>query len=345
MMTAARFHQAHQPLVLEQVEVPQPGPGEVLLEVQACGLCGSDLHILKGETFTGFTPIIMGHEAAGIVAELGPAVSGWQVGDRVAVNCVMSCGLCFNCQRGRDSICLERKLIGIHVDGALAKYVKVKARSLVPLPDAITFEQGAITTDAVATPYHALKARGGLRSGDSVAIIGAGGLGSHAVKLARIMGAKPVIAVDVSPEVLARARSFGADYVVNAANDDPVEAVAEITKGLGVDLALECVGSARTVTWAVQMTCVGGCAVVVGLSPESIDLGEITPFVRKEVALMGSSAFETKEIKELVDLAAAGRLDLSQSVSGTLSLKEINQGLERLEKNKGDIVRLVVNSF
>ena len=344
-MTAARFHQPGKPLALEEVPVPRPGHGEVLVEVKACGLCGSDLHILKGETFTGFLPITLGHEAAGVIMALGPEVSGWQEGDRVAVNCVQSCGLCHNCQRGRDSICLNRKLIGIHINGALAPFVKVKARSLLNLPEAMPFEQGALITDAVATPYHALHARGELKSGQSVAIFGLGGLGAHAVKLARLMGAAPIIAVDISTPVLERAAGFGADHMVNAKDCDPVEAIREITGGRGVDVALECVGSGAIVAQAMASTAVGGRTVVVGLTPDHLELGEVTPFVRSEVAVMGSSAFESKEIQQLINLVVSGRLDVSRSVSGTYSLSQVNQALDRLEHNPGDILRLVVNSF
>ena len=345
MMTAARFHEAGKPLSLDEVPVPCPGPGEVLVEVKACGLCGSDLHILKGETFTGFTPIILGHEAAGIIEALGPEVAGWQEGDRVAVNCVQSCGLCHNCQQGRDSICLNRKLIGIHIDGALAPYVAVKARTLIKLPESMPFEQGALLTDAVATPYHALSARGELGSGQSAAIFGLGGLGAHAVKLTRLMGAAPIIAVDISDPVLKRAAEFGADHTVNAKTQDPVVAIKELTGGRGVDVALECVGSGLIVRQAMEATAVGGRTVVVGLTPDQLELGEITPFVRSEVAVMGSSAFETKEIEQLMSLVASGRLDVSRSVSGTFSLSQVNEALERLDKNQGDILRLVVNSF
>lgn len=332
-------------MILEEIPVPRPGLGEVLIQVRACGLCGSDLHILKGETTTGMTPITLGHEAAGVVADLGPGVDGWRVGDRVAVNCVQSCGQCPTCRLGRDSICLNRRLIGIHADGALGGLVKVKARSLVALPPEMSFEEGAIITDAVATPYHALVARAGLKSGQTVAVFGLGGLGAHAVKLARLMGAAWIIAVDITPSVLKRASAFGADETVNASREDPVAVIKELTSGRGVEVALECVGSGRTVSQAVQSTAVGGRTVVVGLSPDRLELGEITPFVRSEVSVMGSSAFETKEIEQLIGLVVSGRLDLSGSITDTLPLEEVNQGLKRLETNSGEILRLVVNSF
>jgi D-arabinose 1-dehydrogenase-like Zn-dependent alcohol dehydrogenase len=344
-MLAARFHAPNEPLRLEQVPMPSPGEGQVLIEVAACGLCGSDLHILKGETFTGFTPIIMGHEAAGRVAALGPGVSGWGIGDRVAVNCVQSCGVCLNCQRGRDNLCLNRKLTGIHLDGALAPYMTALSRSLVRLPEGISFEQGAVATDAAATPYHALKARGGLTSGDSLAIFGAGGLGSHAVMLGRMMGASPIFAVDVNQKALDRALELGADHAVRADQGDAPQAIKDLTGGRGVELALECVGSGKVLAQAAAATAPGGRTVVVGLSPDPLHLDEITPWVRSEVCLIPSSAFSTREIQELVDLAAAGRLDLGRSVTRTLPLSEVNQALDLLDSSPGDIMRLVVNSF
>jgi threonine dehydrogenase-like Zn-dependent dehydrogenase len=231
------------------------------------------------------------------------------------------------------------------VDGALARYVKVKPQNLVALPDRISFEQGAVLTDAVATPYHALKARASIRIGESVAILGVGGLGIHAVMLARLLGAVPVIALDISRSKLRRAAAFGADYIINVGEGDPVEAIKSVTSGRGVDVALECVGSKQTVRWAVECVAIGGRVVVVGHSPEPLTLMGITDFVRKEVSLLGSSGFEIKEISQLVTLASSGRLDLSQSVTETLDLRHVNEGLARLSVHPEELIRLVVNSF
>jgi D-arabinose 1-dehydrogenase-like Zn-dependent alcohol dehydrogenase len=344
-MIAARFSGQGSLLHLEEVPVPRPGPEQVLIEVKACGLCGSDLHIVRGETLTAFAPITLGHEAAGVIAELGPGVQGFRVGDRVAVNCVQSCGFCINCQRGRDSICLNRKLLGIHLDGALAPFMVAKARSLIPLPSHVSFEEGAIATDAVATPYHALKTRAKLTASESLAVFGVGGFGTHAVMLGRLMGASPIIAVDVKRPALDRALSVGADYAINAGDADPVRAIQGLTRGRGVEVGLECVGSGQAVRQCVESVAIGGRAAIVGLGPDPMTLGEITSWVRREVTILGCSAFETKEIEEILNLAAARRLDLSKSVTETLSLEEVNKGLELLDKNPGSILRLVVNSF
>lgn len=345
MMTAARFHSVNQPLRLERVPIPEIGHSDVLIEVKACGICGSDVHIMKGETFPGKTPIILGHEGAGVVASVGEGVTEWRKGDRVVIDCVTSCGSCFHCQRGRDSICLNRKLTGIHLDGALAEYIRVKPRNLIPLPEEISFSQGCLATDAVATPYHALKARANLQASESIAIFGIGGLGLHGVKLARLMGATPVIAVDVFEIALQRASKAGADRTINARDGDPVKVIREWTGGAGVNVALECVGRAETVRWAVESVCSGGRVAIVGLGPDPLRLMEITDFVRKEITVMGSSAFEMKEIKNVLTLMTSGRLDLSTSITRTIALDQVNEGLTELSEEQGKVIRIVVTSF
>jgi len=344
-MIAARFYAPNKPLVLEEVPVPQIGSEEVLVEVKACGLCGSDIHMFKGETPTGKKPIIFGHEIAGVIAKKGESVENWQAGDRVIISCVTSCGSCYNCLAGRDSICIKRVLIGIHVDGGLARYVKVKPRNLVSLPDEITFEQGALLTDAVATPYHAIKSRANLKAGESVAIFGIGGLGVHAVKLARLLGATPIIALDISDSKLMRAVPSGSDENINVTKQDPIKSILSITQERGVDVAVECVGSPQTVRWAAEAVSIGGRAVLIGHSPDPIQLTSITGFVRKEVSVIGSSGFEIKEINQLAALTASGRLDLSDSVTEVFPLENTNEALDRLATGGEDIVRLVINSF
>lgn len=341
-MKAARFYKPNEPLKIEEVPIPVLGPNEVLVEVKATGLCGSDVHIMEGETFTGFTPITLGHESAGVIAEIGEQVSGWKPGDRVCIDCVTTCGCCYNCLRGRDSICLSRKLIGIHLDGALAKYVKVSPRNLVQLPESIPFEQGAILTDAVATPYHAITKRAKFSIGETIAVFGLGGLGVHALQISKLMGAGLVIGVDVEESILARAITFGADVVVNSREEDSVKRIKDLTGGCGVDVALECVGKNLTVSQCVESVRVGGRIVILGLGPNSIHIRPITAFVRGEIELIGSSAFELKEVQQIVQLVASGRLDLSRSVTRRISLEEVNQGIDDLKTKRGNPIRILV---
>jgi D-arabinose 1-dehydrogenase-like Zn-dependent alcohol dehydrogenase len=342
-MLAARFHQVGRPLVIEQIPTPEPGPGEVLVRVKACGICGSDIHIaFEGVTPTAYAPITLGHEPAGEVAACGPGVEGFQPGDRVVVCCFLVCGRCLNCLSGNQQVCLERRCIGIQAEGALAEYVVVPAANLTPLPEEVTFTLGAIITDAVATPFHALAAVGGLRPGETVAVFGCGGLGIHGVQLARLGGAAKVIAVDLRPTVLERARAVGADVGIDASRQEVVPAIREATGGLGVDLAVELVGRQQTIAQAVECLRVGGRAAVAGLGAEPITTMAPTAFVRREAKLLGSYGFTVSEIATLVDLTASGRLDLSGSVSLTLPLERVNEALDMLHQKQGEVVRIVV---
>lgn len=342
-MQAARLHKIGQPLLIEEIPKPNSGPGEVLVRVMACGICGSDLHIaVEGVTPTAFTPITLGHEPAGVVAAVGPDVKSVAIGDRVAVCPLLVCNECINCKRGNQQICLKRGCIGVHADGALAEYLVVPAENLLVLPPSISFEQGAIITDAVATPYHAIFATGRLVAGETVAVFGCGGLGIHGVRLARMGGASLVIAVDVRPSALRRALQAGADLAVNARDTNPVSEIREATGGIGVDLAVELVGEAQSISRAVEALRPGGRASVAGLGPDPITTLPPTEFVRSEVALLGSYGFTVREIGELVRLVDRGRLDLSDSVSLTLPLEKVNEGLRLLQDREADLVRIVL---
>lgn len=342
-MKAARFYEVAEPLVVEDVPCPTPQPGEVLLRVRACGICGSDIHIaIEGVTQTAFKPITLGHEISAEIAELGDGTEGWRVGDRVAVSCIVSCGHCASCRSGNEQLCFRKRLLGVHRNGGLAEFVTVPSNNLVKLPDQISYEEGAILTDAVATPYRALTSRGRLVPGESVVVIGCGGLGIHAVQLARIFGAGLIIAVDVSEVALERAMTLGADLVCRADREDPVAFIKKATGGCGADLALECVGREKTIATALSCLTGGGRAVVVGLGSEEIRGLTATDLVWREVQLLGSFAFTVREIEDVVRLVVNGRLDISGSVSKTIALEEINAGLEALLRKIDDPIRIVV---
>ncbi|HOP48026.1 MAG TPA: zinc-binding dehydrogenase [Desulfobacteraceae bacterium] len=341
-MKAARFYRANEKLRIEEVPVPKPGPTDVIVKVHAAGICGSDVHIVKGHTFTEFAPIILGHEGAGVITEIGDNVQRWNVGDRVCINCVTTCGICYNCLRGRDSICLRRKNIGRDLDGVFAEYVKVNERNLIALPDSIPFDQGAIITDAVATPYHAVVSRARLSVGEKIVVYGLGGIGLHAVSLAKIMGAGLIVGVDVNESAMAAGKEFGADEVFNPKNGDFSKRLLDLTAGDGFDVAIECVGIVGTIRDCIEAVKIGGRVVAVGLGQGDINAGPLLGFVRKEVELMGSSAMELKEISTIVDLVHSGRLDLSKSVTKRVALSEVNACLDALSDKKERIVRMVI---
>ena len=342
-MLAARFTRPGEPLQVVEVPVPRPGAQEVLVRVRATGLCGSDVHIaVEGITPTGCTPITLGHEPAGEVSEVGEGVAGWQLGDRVAVFPLRSCGHCEHCVRGAMQVCSYRRIAGIHVDGALAEYMVTPAATLVALPAEVSFDVGGILTDAVATPFHALADRARLRAGETVAVFGVGGLGLHAVELARFMGAARVIAVDVRAAQLERARSYGADLVVDASGEDPVAAVLAATSGRGVDVAAEFVGLQTTIAQAVDALATGGRAVVVGLGPDPIVGPPPTVFVRKEASIIASYASNRTTVERLVALAASGALDLARSITHVFPLDQADEALRVLHTKDGEPLRVVV---
>ncbi|MFC5950631.1 zinc-binding dehydrogenase [Pseudonocardia lutea] len=325
----------------QAVPRPEPGPGEVLVQVRAAGVCGSDVHFAIEGSPVGLLPITLGHEIAGTVAEPGPDVPGPRVGERVVVNALLTDGTCPQCLAGRASICASRSLVGVHRDGGLAEFVAVPADALLPLPDEIPFEVGAIVTDAVATPFHALTDVARVRAGEAVAIVGAGGLGLHAVQIARLQGASPVIAVDPRASQRTRAAEAGADLVLEP-GAEAAEAVLAATGGTGVDVAAEFVGRADSIAAAAELLRPGGRLVVCGIGPESIVLPPPSVFVRRELQVLGSYGFTTASIRSVLGLITAGRLDLSRSITHRFPLEEADKALQTLHQKLGEPQRVVV---
>jgi 2-desacetyl-2-hydroxyethyl bacteriochlorophyllide A dehydrogenase len=342
-MRAARLHEpgADDPDVrIDDVAVPSPGPGQVLVEVHACGVCASDLHVVAGVTPAATLPLVLGHEAVGDIAAVGEGVTDWLVGDRVLVLPAWPCGRCPYCLGGRENLCRSLRVPGVDVDGAQAGYTLADARVVTHVPRDVPVEQAAILVDAVATPYHALK-RAGVTQGSTVAIVGLGGLGMHAVQLARLAGAATVVGVDVDPVNLERARDWGADAVVDATDGKPARRVRELTEG-GVGKAIEFVGRNQTIDQAIKMLAPGGRAVVVGLTPERLETLPSALLVSNELEVVGSFGSTRQDVDELVDLLDAGRLDLSRSVTHTYDLERFPDALRQLHTRRDNPIRIVI---
>lgn len=341
-MRAALFSHAAQPLQMADIPAPVPQPDEVLIDIKACGICGTDVHIAReGSIPTAFTPVTLGHEPAGVIAALGSAVSGWQVGDRVVSYPAAFCGKCPACLAGREGLCASAEIFGIGRHGAMAEQMTAPARCLVKLPDNISFEIGAILTDAVSTPYHAVVRRAQLQAGETVAVIGCGGLGSQAIRFCKLFGAAQIIAVDRNPMALEAALRAGATNAVLADDATTYKQVKKLTEGQGVDLSFEFIGRSQTIDTAVRSLRRGGRAVVVGIGTDRIELPSIRAFVGNEFELRGSMGLDLCDLKEVMALVAEGKLNLEGSTHG-IPLSGSNDALARLEQGCAEHGRYVI---
>ncbi len=339
-MRAAQLKEPGKALELVEVPIPRPGKGEILLKVKAAGICSSDLHYQDGRSQVTKLPITLGHEVAGEVVECGEEVSGLTPGDRVCIFYLVTCGSCMACCTGNDNYCSEAKMLGKNIDGGFAEYLVIPARNAFAFPESIPFAQAALLTDAVATPFHAFN-RAGIKTGDSVLIIGIGGLGIHAVQIAKIMGAGKVIAMDLSQEKLELALKVGATAALNPQKDHVEKRIKELT-GNGVDLAIELIGLPVTIRQAIDCTGLGGRTVIVGICPEEISLNPYYDLLLNERTILGSADQSRIDFPTIIELAAQGRLDLSHSVTHQLPLDQVNRGLEMLKSKEENLVRLVV---
>lgn len=338
-MKAAVYHGPNRPLDLTDVPKPAPSAGEALIRVQGCGLCHTDLHYIEHgvKTFKQ-PPIVLGHEPAGIIAELGPGVEDHAVGDRVLIPAVYACRNCEYCRKGRENLCENLIMLGNHVDGAYAEFIAVPAAVLVPVPASLKLEQACVIADALSTPYHAVKNRARVRVGDTVAVVGCGGLGLNVVQCATVAGAR-VIAIDINNEHLETARSLGAVETVNSNEVERVDKhVRSLTDG-GVDIAFEAIGQPATINLGFNLLRKGGRLCVIGFAhdPAPLNAGKLMFYELEVVGSLGCGGGEYPEIMKLVE---AGRLTLDPIVSGTLPLDDINEGFDRMRQGKG--VRWVV---
>ena len=341
-MRAARFHRGTRTLVVEEVPLRAPGPLEVVVRVEACGICLSDVHLIDGTLPIALAAVTPGHEAAGVIEALGAEVVGWQAGDRVVMAGGRPCGRCVHCTRGRVDDCLAFEIMGFAYDGAWAESVVVPAGTLTAVPDGLALEEAAILADAVATPYAGLTERAGLGPGESVGLWGIGGLGVHAVQIARMVGAAPIIAVDPSAVARTRALERGADHALDPTAVDVAAEVRRLTGGLGLDLAVDLFGANAVLAEAAS--CLGrrGRVLMIGLSLERIELGPGAFFGLASQSLLGHLGYHKRHLDQLVGLVTQGRLDVSRSITATLALDDVGQGVEQLATKAGDPIRLVV---
>lgn len=341
-MRAARFDQSARQLTLTEVPVPDLLPHEVLVRVQACGVCLSDIHLIDGSLPSNLPVVTPGHEPAGVIEAIGDAVPYWKPGQRVVMAAGRPCLACSSCAGGHPDACRAVQIMGFSFDGAWAEFVVVPFAALTLVPDGVPIEQAAILADAVSTPYAALLERAQVRPAEAVGIWGVGGLGIHAVKLARMLGAAPIVVLDPLDAARERGLRAGADIAIDPTAANAVQQVRAVTGGDGLDIALDVVGSPLVLQQAEQCLAHTGRLVMVGMSLEPTTLGPGALFSLQSQSLLGHLGYRKQHLDQLVRLVDLGRLDVSDSVSDVLPLDDIADAVDRLATKRGDPVRLVI---
>ncbi|MGW1894665.1 zinc-binding dehydrogenase [Streptomyces sp. NPDC002004] len=332
-MPAGRLNVKTRRFAVEEVPVPVPGPGDVLIEVAAAGVCLSDVHLIDGmltpQYLDGDT-VTLGHEVAGTVHTLGPGTAGVRVGDRVLLQAGET----------RDGTVHTR---GVDYDGGWAQYALATAGTVVPLPDGLPFDQACFIPDAVSTPWASIVATAAVRPAESVGVWGVGGLGAHAVQLLRMIGACPIVAVDPLEAARARALDFGADLALDPADPELRERIRGATSGNGLAAAFDFAGVPAVREQAVQCLGAKGRLTLVGLTDKPISLADGNRFSYLQQRLLGHYGSLPEHVTQIVDLVRGGRLEFSRSVSGTYPLRDVEQAVRALETKEGNPIRLVLH--
>lgn len=322
---------------------PRPGPDEVVVRVVACGICGSDIHGFDGTSGRRIPPIIMGHEASGVISAVGAAVTDWQPGDRVTFDSTLFCGECPCCREGRVNLCENRRVLGVSCGeyrqhGAFAELVKVPARVLYRLPEALSHQQAAFC-EPLSIALHAVN-RVGPQVGETALVVGAGVIGLLVLQCLKMQGCSRVWVSDLSAARLEVARQTGADEVFLAGDTDVPAAVRNLTSGEGAHLAMECVGFSAALRTAIDAVARGGRVGLVG------NLQAECPFplqqvVTREISLFGSCA-SSGEYQAAVDALASGRVRVEPLLSATAPLEEGPSWFRRLHAGKEPLIKVLL---
>lgn len=329
-------------LVYKDVAEPRVGPDEVLIEVKACGICGSDVHGMDGSTGRRIPPVIMGHEAAGVIREVGPAVTGWQPGDRVTFDSTIYCGECYYCRAGQVNLCDNRRVLGVSTgeyrqNGAFAENVAVPQRILYRLPDGVSFTQAAML-EPLSVAFHAAGLPR-LRLGDSAVVVGAGMIGLLLVRALRLAGCGQIIAVDLDQQRLDAAMGFGADAGL-LADGDVQRKVQAMTAGRGADLAFEVVGITAAVQTALASVRKGGSLTLVGNLSAMVEL-PLQSVVTRQVTLYGSCA-SSGEYPACIEMLARGQVDVAPLISAVVPLCDAAGWFNRLYRREPGLMKVIV---
>jgi 2-desacetyl-2-hydroxyethyl bacteriochlorophyllide A dehydrogenase len=335
-MQAIRLVEAGQPLQFSDLADPTPGAGEIVVDVHRAGICHTDAHYRAGTGKTNL-PVTLGHEIAGVVTAVGDGVTDVNEGQRVALHYLTSCGECERCRKYGEQFCPTGGMLGKERDGGYAQKIVVPAFNAIPIPDEVSSDVAAIMMCSTATAFHALRLAN-LQKGESVAVLGFGGLGVSAVQLARALGATDVYAVDVVPEKLALAESFGAKPL--DARETPVhKAIFGATDGKGVDVVVEFTGNAEVARGGLRATTPGGRLMIVAINLREFKFDPFADLLVRERRIIGCSDHTREELVELLELARTGAIDMSRAITRTVPLEgdAVNGVLDDLERGSGHL--------
>lgn len=332
-------------LKLSVVDLPTPeiGDDDALVRVRACGICGSDIHGYDGSTGRRIPPLVMGHEASGVIERVGQNVRGFAPGDRVTFDSTVSCGSCDFCRRGQINLCDRRTVLGVSCgdyrqNGAFAEYVAVPSRILYKLPDSVPFERAALV-EALAIAVHAVR-RHVPQAEDTVAVVGTGMIGVLIIQVLRHNGCRDIAAIDVDADKLALARRLGATRAMNPKEIDVAKALRDVTGGRGADVSFEVVGHGDAVLTAIRCLRKGGTTVLVGNLSPTVDL-PLQEVVSRELSVLGSCA-SSGEIPECIDLLARGVVDVDPIISVKASLDDAPGLFARLYSGDKTLMKVII---
>jgi L-iditol 2-dehydrogenase len=322
---------------------PIPGPEEVLVEVTACGICGSDVHGYDGSSGRRIPPIVMGHEAAGIVAETGTDVTRFQKGDRVTFDSTVYCGNCDYCRSGQMNLCDFRQVVGVSCGdyrraGAFAEYVVVPQRILYRLPDTLSFPEAAML-EAVSVALHAVRLSE-MRGGETALVIGAGMIGLLTLQAARAAGAASVFITDLDPTRLKLAKEMGADETLHLSGAELIAEVMRLTAGKGVDVALEAVGRNETISVAIDCVRKGGTVLLIGNIKPEVTL-PLQKVVSRQVRLQGTAA-SSGEYPQAIELMTSGKIRVKPLITAVAPLEEGPRWFDRLHAGEPNLMKVVL---
>lgn len=330
---------------LELTEMPEPtiGPEDLLVRVKACGICGSDVHGYDGSTGRRIPPLVMGHEAAGVVAKAGSAVREFKVGDRITFDSTVYCGRCAFCRSGQINLCDNRRVLGVSCGdyrqhGAFAEYVAVPERIAVRLPDTLAFEHAAMV-EPISIAVHAVN-RTPIKLGDTAVVVGSGMIGLLVIQALRLAGCARVIAVDVEDTKLALAKKLGAEVGLNARTCDPGKEAQALTGGRGADVAVEAVGAAAPIQTAIACLRKGGALTLVGNITPKIEL-PLQAVVTRELTLYGSCASQG-EYPACLELLARGAIQVEPLISARIPLEQAPAWFDRLYAQEPGLMKVIV---